>query len=233
MPSPFSKFALPKAVQKILKQRFLLYGESPALYDELLLEFAEAIEPRDSIEGLLIKDFIDNQYEILRWRGHQNNSLKERQIEELASRLVPYEKKMVTPEPLTLRLGNEPYEATTGRPPISERNLLAKQCLEGDPFAKRKVALQLADRNLDYDPESMIGATFGGQIDFLTSVSAEIGRLEARRDRLLRTLERYRSARAVFHPVPNKQPARHKKSKRPKTKSSKTRLSSQLKARVA
>jgi hypothetical protein len=83
-----------------------------------------------------------------------------------------------------------------------------------------KVASLLADRKLEYDPDSTFAAAFQGQINFLSQLSALIAIAEARRDRHLRTIERrHQTLGIVISAEPVNQLTLTKKSRKPKKKS--------------
>jgi hypothetical protein len=56
------------AADRILGPPSLLLSENPAMYAELLARVRAAVNPRNIIEEILIRDMVDHSWEILRWR---------------------------------------------------------------------------------------------------------------------------------------------------------------------
>ena len=66
--SPLDEVFL-NALRRIFGKRAILFGEDPALYDQLLELVAADVKPQTMREWLLVKDIVDSQWEFWRVRG--------------------------------------------------------------------------------------------------------------------------------------------------------------------
>jgi hypothetical protein len=167
----------PKSIHRLLQKRPLVVGEDPADFDALLLATAAAIEPQDAIECILVKDIVSLIWEIERYRSY-------------AAKILSND----IPEALAALLQRHPdLSGRTGDERSQEARRLAQAYCAGDADARRAVAKYLADIGLDED--SAPAFAFSRKIGEAEAAMRLAATSEARRENLLRELERYRSSR--------------------------------------
>lgn len=195
--------SIPKTIRKLFERPPLIFGESIELYFALVVEIAAQHQPADHIEWCLIRDIVNLEWHIKRLHRYMAAKLCDGQIGELSSRLEPYVvTKIEQQEPISLIPFYYPSESAQGRPPLSERRLLAEKCLSGDVTAKKSVASKLADRKLEHDPESLMLAAFGACLPQMDELSRMLAVAEARRDRIIKSLDRRRLLFAALEQAP-------------------------------
>lgn len=166
----------PESIHRLLQKRPLVVGEDPADFDALLLSTAAAIEPRDAIECVYVKDIASLVWEIERYRSY-------------AAKILSND----IPEALAALLQRHPdFSGRTGDERSKETRRLAQAYCAGDPDARRAVAKYLADIGLDED--SAPAFAFSRKIGEAEAAMRLAATVEARRENLLRELERYRSS---------------------------------------
>ena len=128
----------------------LLEDEDAAAYNELLARFWDAVKPVDIIEEMFLKDVLDLEWDVLRWRRLKWGLIRARVLEALKDFLGKnldyqvYLEKFV--DALTALLKD--------LLPESEKSLaktLARQCAEDESQANDKVQKVLATNKRDLD----------------------------------------------------------------------------------
>jgi hypothetical protein len=140
-------------------------GENPATYEALSARFCAAINPVDVIDEILLRDAVDRTWDIARWRRFQTALLATTAHEALADVLSPLR---------DFGVGDDLIERWARR----------------ESAALQEVNGILAAANLDIT--AVMARAFAANIAAFQTIELMIGGAEARRERILRELERRR-----------------------------------------
>jgi hypothetical protein len=146
----------------------LIGGEDPVAYDALTRKVTADVQPRDTIEKLLIRDFVDLAWEVFRLRRLKANVLKTGEdigIDTFIRRLLPND--------------DSAYD-------LSEEWTACK------PRALRRVSNLLTKAGVTAD--AVVGETLVARLDDVERIDRLIASAEARRNNALREIDRHRSA---------------------------------------
>jgi hypothetical protein len=167
---------VPAHIRPLLGPGWLLEGEDPELFEELLAQVAAAIQPRDISDWILVKDFV-----ALTWEIHRSRRVRERMLRlgrrEGMERILA---QLMEAEDSSYRGFDE---GQAGR--------LAADWFSGCRRAVKRVDAMLARANLsleDVDVQALAALA----VD-LDRIDAQNDRHEDRRDRLLRQIEARRA----------------------------------------
>ena len=169
------KPVVPEEVRALLGPSWIIEGEDPERYEELLARVGAAVQPMDLIDWLLVKDIVALTWEIQRTRRQRDSLMRMARKDGMkAILLVIFSKDGIL------------------RPPESdEAYQLALEWFNGDKEAIERVDKLLARAGLsaaDVTAQSL--STNATQFDRL---DAQNERHEDRRDALLQQIERRRS----------------------------------------
>ena len=170
MRSSLSKAAralVPKQIRDLLGKPPLLADEDAKQYDNLLVELAGDVKPKDFIEWLWLKDIVDLTWDILRYRR-----IKAAYVGHCQWAGIEHCFKF----PLNL-------------PSEKARSLAYKSM--SDPEMKEQVEAVLSSQG--FDPNSIRADSFVRAIDKLDSLERMIASAELRRNNALREIERRRA----------------------------------------
>ena len=152
----------------ILGKPFLLPNEDTTAYEQLAAQFRDAVQPKDVIEEILVRDAIDLTWEIHRLKDYKRQLLqseREASLEKILNNL----------------LGRDGYK---------------KEILEnwktGDKEAVKVVNRFLREKDLD--PSAIDAFSFRSQLDDMERFDRLIMQQEARRVAHLREVDRHRLA---------------------------------------
>lgn len=79
--APTQRPVVPEQVRALLGPSWIIEGEDPELYEELLAGVGAAVQPKDLIDWLLLKDVVALTWEIQRTRRHRDSLMRLRRIE--------------------------------------------------------------------------------------------------------------------------------------------------------
>ena len=156
----------------ILGKRPILPNESSEAYDKLTYQFRVAVDPKDFIEEILVRDAIDLTWEIQRLKDFKKQLLhseREGSLKTLLHKL----------------LGHGGYDEK-----------LYKKWQEGDKVAIKSVNDFLHEKGLD--PSAIDAFSFKAQLDNIERYDRLIMQAEARRVAHLREVDRHRVALAAI-----------------------------------
>ena len=188
MPGPPQTFLLGPAP--------ILKGENSETYDNLLLAVSTAVKPTDAIEEIWIKDVADLTWEILRYRR-----IKESWLGVVKSDALELELEYVLDKKAEIAVGrlseseraHYEREAHEDPDPLSEETKLVKKWASGDSVAMKQIVKLLSWDNETLD--TVEAKAFVEQLDKIEALQRFIATLEARRDAVVREIDR---RRAVF-----------------------------------
>jgi hypothetical protein len=78
---------IPAPIREMLGTPPLVFGESPAVYYGMLASVAESIKPDNFITWTLLKDWVDNQIEIVRYRKFKSQMITEPRRKEIQDKI--------------------------------------------------------------------------------------------------------------------------------------------------
>ena len=164
----------------------LLLSESKADFDSFYDFIKQQISPRDAIEGLYVNDLVEGDWEILRLRGFKIQIVKMEFCRALKSvlRMVYH---------VESREGSQPLDK------LVERYFTSKA-------VKKKILARLL--KYGFDESSIYAEAFQSSMEKLKLFDDRIAELEARRDKILRSLDNHRAGlatrvRASSEPYPD------------------------------
>jgi hypothetical protein len=160
-------------VRELLGPAWIIEGDDPERYEDLLARVADAVGPTDFIDWLLVKDVVAYTWEIQRSRQHRETVIRMGRLKALQQILD-----QATGEEEFLSIGRGNNEE------------LAMKWLNGDPEAAKRVAetLQASGFSLaDIDAHAI--AVMAVELE---RIDLQVERRESRRDSLLRQIERRR-----------------------------------------
>jgi len=148
----------------------ILPGEDAEAYDELLMRASGGIKPTDAIEELWLRDYVALAWEIVRLRRFKESLI--------ASAL-----------PDALRTVLKIHKVSDRR-----ANILVKKWRAQGPTAKDEIRKTLASLNLTFD--DVLAQAFLIQIEQIERIDRLITIAEARRNDVLREIDRHRASSA-------------------------------------
>ena len=152
----------------ILGKPFLLPNEDTTAYEQLAAQFRDAVQPKDVIEEILVRDAIDLTWEIHRLKDYKRQLLQSEREASLEKILHKF-------------LNRRDYEKQT-----------IENWKEGDADAIKIVNGFLRDKGLD--PSAIDAFSFRSQLDDVERFDRLIMQQEARRVAHLREVDRHRLA---------------------------------------
>jgi hypothetical protein len=162
-------------VRELLGPVWIIEGEDPERYEQLLVRVADAVRPIDFIDWLLVKDIVALTWEIQRSRRRRETAIRMgrlKALEQILDQIVP------SVEP-SVRFARE-----------REIEKLATNWLNGASGATKQVAEMLHTSGFslaDVDAHAM--TVMGVELE---RIDLQVERHESRRDSLLRQIERRR-----------------------------------------
>jgi hypothetical protein len=163
----------PRHLGPLFTQRPLILGEDETLYDALLARVTHAVEPRDILEDIWVKDVVDEVWEAQRLRRLKASLLtmagKPPLVRMLKAAIDPQTEKPLTP---------------------AGAELAAIGCLQGDEQSVEEVADMLTDVALDFD--SIMAQALSDRIAIISTIDRLITSADARRDKALSHIDRRR-----------------------------------------
>jgi hypothetical protein len=166
---------VPKEVRELLGPGWIIEGEDPELYDELLAGVGAAVQPKDLVDWLLVMDVVALTWEIQRTRRYRDSLMRLNRKSAMASLLssvLPKERDQMLDEP-------------------SEASLLALDWFTGDKEAIKRVDELLAKAGLS--AADVIADSLSTNAREFDRLDAQNERHENRREALLEQIERRRS----------------------------------------
>ncbi len=161
-------------VRELLGPAWIIEGEDPRRYEQLLARVADAVGPADFIDWLLIKDVAAHTWEIQRSRQHRETVIRMGRLKALQ-------------QILDQATGEEEF-LCIGRNGKNEE--LAIDWLNGDPEAAKRVAETLQASGFSLTDVAAHAITV--MAVELERIDLQVERRESRRDSLLRQIERRR-----------------------------------------
>jgi|SRR5215831_1083401 len=146
----------------------LFKGEDAAAYDKLSARIADAVKPADIFEEIWARDFIDKEWDVLRYRRHLASLMTATAYEGLQKILEP------------LRASH-----------LVQVNL-ARSWASRDKAAIKKVDELLASAGLTMD--AVMAQAFCAHLDECERIDRMIASAEARRDDALHEIELHRAS---------------------------------------
>lgn len=152
-------------LQSLLGPPPLIEGEDPVAYEALAARIRAAVEPRDVIEEIWVRDIADNLWETLRLRRLKAKLLHASAHNGLRVLLAPL---------------------------INYRDLndTVQQWAQGDGTTRKFVTATL--KNAGLDEEAIYAQTFAAKLDTFEKIDRMIMQTEARRNMVLREVDRHR-----------------------------------------
>jgi hypothetical protein len=78
---------VPEEVRELLGPSWIIEGEDPELYEELLAGVGAAVQPKDLVDWLLLKDIVALTWEIQRTRRYRDSLMRLNRKSAMASLL--------------------------------------------------------------------------------------------------------------------------------------------------
>ncbi len=173
MPSTQAEIVLAPAaapdIKTLLGPPPLLEGEDPAAYDALYERVKTAVEPGDALEAIWARDVVDLIWETLRLRRLKVkflNAYAHEGVERLLDGIFDF----------------------------SNRSVLAQGWAQKDKATVKHVLALL--KQVGHDQESIAASTLAIKLQTIERIDIMIARAEARRNAVLREVERHRDALA-------------------------------------
>ena len=167
---------VPREVRALLGPGWIVEGEDPDCYEELLAQVGAAAQARDIIEWLLVKDIVALSWEIQRTRRIRDTLLRTMRLEAMVSLLASL---LPDEVPIVSQL---------------RASKLARLSLNGDQEAEKKVKGLLGQAGLRFEDITM--RTIATNAQEFDRIDEQTARYEYRRDALLRQIERRRAGLA-------------------------------------
>jgi hypothetical protein len=170
---------VPEHVRALLGPSWLIEGEDPKLYEELLGRVGAAVQPADIIDWLLLKDVVALTWEIQRSRRQRDT-------------LVRMGRREAMEQVLDQAMPREGGIFDAGRGLVI--NDLTSQWLSGDTAATKRALGFL--RKAGFSLNDIAAQSLTVKADELDRIDNQIQRHEARRDAILQQIERRREGLA-------------------------------------
>jgi hypothetical protein len=152
----------------------LIPGEDPTAYEMLLARITEAVEPKDVLEEIWVREMVDLEWAVLRWRRLKANLFRVGKADGAYALLRP------SSHSLVMEFGDSTRD-------------LSDRYAHGDVAAVKEVNGRLDKAGLTI--ESIMAQTLVNNLDSVERIDRMLASAEARRDAALRELDRHR---AVF-----------------------------------
>jgi hypothetical protein len=162
----------------------------------LLARISAAVKPSDTIEEIWVRNIVDFTWECFRWRRLKTSLLADTVPNELEDALEHLVRKRSTVEEDTEHLPKLNSDFATS-PPSRQRKLankLVKKWAARDPAAIERVNKLLASANKTID--TVMARVFVESFDEIDRIDRSITTTEARRNAVLREIDRRRTALA-------------------------------------
>jgi hypothetical protein len=166
---------VPEAVRALLGPSWIIEGEDPNLYEELLGRVAAAVGPQDIIDWLLIKDVVALTWQIHRFRRLQDGLVRFARREAMERLLM---------------IAWPGSEERPDRAKDSYAKQLADQWFEGAKSAKRDIVNILKGTGLSTDDIAVQALSI--KAEELDRLDLQNEGYEHRRDAILQQIERRR-----------------------------------------
>ena len=173
-PETIAARLLPEGLTHLITGRLLLWCEDPDEYDALLGEIFAELDPKGTLETILVKDLVDYIWEVRRMRALKVAALQV-ELPRAVSELVRPQTSEVTQNQMAQR-----YQP------------LVFAALAGKTVPAQALRKEMEDAHVT--PEMAQYAAFRKASGVITAIEASIGRLERRRDQLLKQIEDRRQA---------------------------------------
>jgi hypothetical protein len=154
---------------------WIVEGEDPELYEDLLAQVGAAVQPRDLIDWLLLKDVVALTWEIQRTRRQRESLMRTARHEAMKSILTA-----LLPQLHLIRAGEE-----------RETDQLARLWFSGDKEAIKDVDQMFAEAELS--EADVLARSLSVNAQEFDRLDQQNERHEYRRDALLRQIERRRA----------------------------------------
>jgi hypothetical protein len=82
---------IPAEIRELLGTPPLVFGERPAVYYGMLASVAESIKPDNFLTWTLLKDWVDKQIEVARYRKFKSQVINEPRRREIQTKIEAYE----------------------------------------------------------------------------------------------------------------------------------------------
>lgn len=171
---------MPEHVRALLGPSWLIEGEDPRLYEELLGRVGAAVQPTDIIDWLLLKDVVALTWEIQRARRQRETLIRMGRLEAMEQIL----------DQAMPRQGGVLEDADRE----ADISVLASEWLNGDPKATKNALTML--KRAGFSLNDVAAQSLNAQAYDLDRVDQQVQRHEARRDTILRQIERRREGLA-------------------------------------
>jgi hypothetical protein len=172
-------YAVPERVRRLLGSSWLIEGEDPQRYEELLGRVGAAVGPKDIVDWLLIHDVVAITWEIQRSRRHRETVLRMGRMTAMTQ---------ILDQSMRRAGGLQDF----GRD--EELTALASGWLVGDATATKSALALLKQAGFSLNDVSAHSLTV--QAVELDRVDQQVQRHEARRDLILQQIERRRAVLA-------------------------------------
>jgi hypothetical protein len=183
-PAPVALAALPQGLERMahLGPPPLFKGENAAAYDDLLARVSAAIRPADIFEEIWLREFLDLAWEALRYRRLKAALVNGRAASGLAQVLQPL---------MLVRAADAgPAEADQDAARPTPHGLAARWAAhEREAVAEVDALLASADLSI----EAALARAFADRLEQVERIDRMIMSAEARRNAVLREIERHRS----------------------------------------
>ena len=176
-------YAVPERVRALLGPSWLIEGEDPKLYEELLGRVGAAVEPTDIIDWLLLKDVVAITWEIQRSRRQRETIVR-------MGRLKAMEQVLEQTIPREGELADSGYRDSQRDDRAWTISNIARKWLSGDIEMTGDVVARLEDAGFSLNDIAAQSLTV--QANELDRVDNQVQRHEARRDAILQQIERRR-----------------------------------------
>jgi hypothetical protein len=166
---------LPKALRPLLGPSWIMEGEDPNLYEELLRQMGAAVQAADILDWLLVKDVVALTWQIQRSRRLRQSNMRSAQrtaMERLLSSRLPRPNGSIANE----------KNATAGQ--------IARDWFSGDKRATKEAERLLSQAGLTMADVAVQSLSI--KADELDRLDLQDTRYERRRDSILQQLDRRR-----------------------------------------
>ena len=185
-PAPHNEFAPstsePASRMACLGPPPLLTGEDEAGYGDLLARVSAAVKPRDILEEIWLRDFLDLAWECLRYRRLKTALIDGAAAHGLAAVLDPL---------LRVRRANDEAGGIEPDSYLPSSRNLAEAWAAGDPAGVAKVRELLAAAGQGMD--RAMAAALERKLDEVERIDRMLASAEARRNSVLHEIERHRA----------------------------------------
>jgi hypothetical protein len=164
---------IPENIKKLLGEPTLMAGEYLGDYQEMMDQFAVALKPKDLIEWWWVRDVVDLTWEIVRYRRLRGAAMRARQTRALEDAMFRI-----------MRAQGQANARSIAEGIASDYESLGGEAVE-DGIRRRL-------NSVYFDPLAVVGAAFMEQVEAVERVDRMIASATARRDGVIRDIERRR-----------------------------------------